>query len=238
MHTSRLSIDWAGTYQGTTPCADCPGIETTIILNEDTTYLWLSHYQDKGNNLFAKKGKFEWNEDGTTLTLTSRENKERLIRVGEDQLFLLDQNGESIRGELSDHDILKKVYFQQLPEAEDLLEVKKWVLVEIENDSNSQIDSMEQRPFLEFDTQKKRISGFAGCNRFFGQYSVEKDSTTQFSEIGATKKYCMDTMETEDLFLDVLRKCRYLKINKTMLIMEDRNHEKMAVFSKQNTKAK
>ncbi|MGM0376186.1 MAG: META domain-containing protein, partial [Bacteroidota bacterium] len=117
------------------------------------------------------------------------------------------------------------------PEAEDLLEDKKWVLVEIENDSTSQIDSMEQRPFLEFDTQKKRISGFAGCNRFFGQYSVEKDSTTQFSEMGATKKYCMDTMETEDLFLDVLRKCRYLKINKTMLIMEDRNHEKMAVFS-------
>ncbi|MGM0375936.1 MAG: copper resistance protein NlpE, partial [Bacteroidota bacterium] len=146
MHTSRLSIDWAGTYQGTTPCADCPGIETTVTLHHDETYLWLSHYQNKGNNLFVEKGKFEWNEDGNKLTLTSRDNKERLIQVGENQLFLLDQNGERIRGELSDHYILKKVSFQQLPEAEDLLEDKKWVLVEIENDSTSQIDSMEQRP--------------------------------------------------------------------------------------------
>lgn len=35
---SQTSLDWAGTYQGTTPCrtgepADCEGIQTVLILN-------------------------------------------------------------------------------------------------------------------------------------------------------------------------------------------------------------
>ncbi|MFO8001468.1 MAG: copper resistance protein NlpE N-terminal domain-containing protein [Marinilabilia sp.] len=238
MHTSRLSIDWPGTYLGTTPCADCPGIETTVTLHENGTYRWVSHYLDKGENLFIEKGKFKWNNDGNTISLTSEDEKERLIRVGENRIFMLDHRGERIRGELADYYTLEKVTFQQLPGAESLLENKRWVLTEMLKDSTHRVDSAQQRPFIEFDTQEKRISGFAGCNRFFGQYSVQNDSTIQFSEMGATKKYCMETMETEDLFFDVLSQCRYLRINKTILIMEDHDHEKMAVFKPLNSKSK
>ena len=28
MHTSQISLDWAGTYSGVLPCASCEGIET------------------------------------------------------------------------------------------------------------------------------------------------------------------------------------------------------------------
>ncbi|MDE5451088.1 copper resistance protein NlpE N-terminal domain-containing protein, partial [Elizabethkingia meningoseptica] len=31
-HNAQNSLDWAGTYEGTVPCADCPGIKTTITL--------------------------------------------------------------------------------------------------------------------------------------------------------------------------------------------------------------
>ena len=34
-HTSEMSLDWAGVYQGTLPCADCEGIETMIELKDD-----------------------------------------------------------------------------------------------------------------------------------------------------------------------------------------------------------
>ncbi|MFW5754572.1 MAG: copper resistance protein NlpE N-terminal domain-containing protein [Marinilabiliaceae bacterium] len=235
MHTSRMSIDWSGTYTGTTPCADCPGIETTVTLNEDKTYRWVSHYLEKGDNLFVEKGKFKWNKDGNTLSLTSEDEKERSIGVGENRIFMLDHRGERIRGELANHYTLEKVAFQQLPTAENLLENKRWVLAEILNDSTDRVDSVQERPFIEFDIQRKKISGFGGCNRFFGKYSIQNDSTIRFSEMGATKKHCKDAMETEDHFFDMLGKCRYLKISKTMLIMKDRDQEKMAVFQKQNT---
>src|SRR5690554_4133252 len=32
---SRTSLDWTGVYEGTTPCADCDGIKTTLRLNDD-----------------------------------------------------------------------------------------------------------------------------------------------------------------------------------------------------------
>ncbi len=35
---SLTSLDWAGTYQGILPCADCPGIKTQLVLNSDMTY--------------------------------------------------------------------------------------------------------------------------------------------------------------------------------------------------------
>jgi len=37
-HTSANSLDWAGVYRGVLPCADCPGIETTLRLATDSTY--------------------------------------------------------------------------------------------------------------------------------------------------------------------------------------------------------
>ena len=31
-HNAQNSLDWAGTYEATLPCADCPGIKTTVVL--------------------------------------------------------------------------------------------------------------------------------------------------------------------------------------------------------------
>ena len=31
-HNSRNALDWAGTYEGVLPCADCPGIQTRLSL--------------------------------------------------------------------------------------------------------------------------------------------------------------------------------------------------------------
>jgi len=221
----------AGTYQGTMPCADCRGIKTTIILNNNETYIWLSHYLDKDNNLFAEKGKFKWNEDDNILTLFTRKKQKRLFRIGENQLFILEHNRERIRGKLSEHYTLEKITFQQITEVENLLENKRWVLAEISNDSTDQLDAANQRPFIEFDTQRKRISGFAGCNRFFGQYSIQKGNTIQFSEIGATKKYCVNGMKLEGIFFEFLKKSRYLKLNETLLIIENFDHKKIIVFN-------
>ena len=37
-HTAEKVLDWDGTYKGFLPCASCPGILTTIKLNNDKTF--------------------------------------------------------------------------------------------------------------------------------------------------------------------------------------------------------
>jgi uncharacterized lipoprotein NlpE involved in copper resistance len=51
-HNSRNSLDWAGVYKGTLPCADCEGIQEEIRLNDDLTYEMVSTYLGKGENGF------------------------------------------------------------------------------------------------------------------------------------------------------------------------------------------
>ncbi|WP_435413384.1 META domain-containing protein [Psychroserpens mesophilus] len=44
---------------------------------------------------------------------------------------------------------------------------------------------------LEFDSKTNKVSGFAGCNRFFGTYTIEGNGIS-FSELGATRMMCQD----------------------------------------------
>ena len=37
-HTARNALDWPGSYEGTLPCADCPGIRTRLTLMKDGRY--------------------------------------------------------------------------------------------------------------------------------------------------------------------------------------------------------
>lgn len=41
--TANTAASYLGTYKGTLPAADCPGIETQLTVNADSTYELLSH---------------------------------------------------------------------------------------------------------------------------------------------------------------------------------------------------
>lgn len=45
------------------------------------------------------------------------------------------------------------------------------------------------KPNLHFNPSEKQISGFSGCNRYFGSYSISGDSLV-FDHIASTKKAC------------------------------------------------
>lgn len=71
-HTTENSLDWMGTYEGTLPCASCPGIETKLIINQDYTYSLEENYlgQEAGeNNDFKQEGVIEFSKDGSYITL-------------------------------------------------------------------------------------------------------------------------------------------------------------------------
>ncbi|HYQ56684.1 MAG TPA: copper resistance protein NlpE [Draconibacterium sp.] len=100
-------MDWAGTYEGVLPCADCTGIKTTIVLNNDNTYFKTSGYLDEEENVFDEKGTFEWNNTGSVITLI-HDSGSHQYQVGENKLILLDINGNKIAGDLAENYILRK----------------------------------------------------------------------------------------------------------------------------------
>lgn len=105
---SQVSLDWPGTYTGKIPCADCEGIDKTIVLNDDKTFSMTDDYLGKKEGQFQTAGTFEWDNAGSVVTLTDRNNGKTMIKVGENQLILLDQEGKENTGDLAEMYILTK----------------------------------------------------------------------------------------------------------------------------------
>lgn len=108
-HNSEDSLDWAGIYEGTTPCADCEGIKTVVELKNDKTYVLSQTYLGKpsGENEFNQTGSFAWNKDLNMIRMRT-ETGGFQFKVGENQLWMLDDKGKIIEGDLAENYILKK----------------------------------------------------------------------------------------------------------------------------------
>lgn len=108
-HTAKLSLDYHGTYHGVLPCADCPGIETTIHLHEDGTYEIIRKYLDRGDDaVFRSSGVFSWDARGFIITLEG-ETPPNQYFVAENHLRQRDIHGEEITGELASMYFLHKI---------------------------------------------------------------------------------------------------------------------------------
>ncbi|PRD49387.1 copper resistance protein NlpE [Sphingobacterium haloxyli] len=105
-HNSQNSVDWAGTYEATLPCADCPGIKTVLVLREDETFEMDREYLERDGK-FEDKGTFQWQNNGSVVHLKG-EDTDIKLKVGEHVLFQLDQEGNEITGDLAEHYRYKK----------------------------------------------------------------------------------------------------------------------------------
>lgn len=78
-----------------------------------------------------------------------------------------------------------------------------WTLRTIDDLTLNAQDFPDGLPTLELEMGKKRLSGFAGCNRYFGTFQLE-DHHLIFSEIGSTRMACPPTMNIENKLLEAL----------------------------------
>ncbi|WCC43943.1 copper resistance protein NlpE [Tenacibaculum finnmarkense] len=110
-HTSEISLDWNGTYHSFFPCASCPGILTTVKLNNDKTFEKSDLYLGTENGYFDSKGTFSFTKDGGKIILKSEkasENQTTLYAVKENKLILLDKDGQEAASEFAEMYTLKK----------------------------------------------------------------------------------------------------------------------------------
>ena len=93
-HNSRNAVDWAGTYEGVTPCADCPGIRMQLTLTPDGRFELGTQYLERQVAPQTASGHFSWNAAGNTITLEGA-GRGQQFRVGEGRLLQLDRDGSA-----------------------------------------------------------------------------------------------------------------------------------------------
>lgn len=77
---------------------------------------------------------------------------------------------------------------------------------------------------ISFDTIKQRVSGFSGCNRFFGNYKIDHKTIT-FDKIGSTRMLCEENANQIEMeFLQSLEKTTTFSFeNNTLKLYTDKN---------------
>lgn len=114
----------------------------------------------------------------------------------------------------------------------DGIEDTKWQLVELNNEPVSPLAG-EKRPHLLLDSTQKKVTGFAGCNNFFGGYEFDEDALT-FGPVGSTRMACPDlqlSLETE--FLNALAQTNKWEIKNEALFLLDEEYV-LAQFTKED----
>lgn len=212
---SQNSLDWPGSYQGILPCADCIGIETVITLNSDDTYKVITSYSGKGEGeVFEEIGTFTWTADGGAVLLKNVEGEKfRTLKVGENKLLWLDDNGKVITGDLADKYILNKV-------DSELVE-KYWKLIELFGKPLEEGD-VTKDAYITLRALGNRVNGNLGCNTFFGTYEQKGKNQIRFSKIGSTMMMCLN-MDVENKMKDVLAQAdNYYAKNDTLILNKAR----------------
>lgn len=83
----------------------------------------------------------------------------------------------------------------------------EWKLVKIHAED---LASVNPSITLSLDDSQKKVSGFAGCNRFFGGYELNQ-SMLKFSNMGSTKMFCEDKSALEDKYFKALGEVQSFK---------------------------
>ena len=203
-HNSANSLDWQGTYKGTLPCADCPGILTELKLNNDNTYILKTKYMGKDSIAQEETGNFSWNKEGNTITLTTARNRSGQYLVAENKITQLDRSGNKITGVLAENYVLTKQANNMESGKKSNAELVEtyWKLTEIMGKPVTSPAGVREMHII-LKKQDNRIQGFAGCNNMIGTYELRDGNFISFKGIASTKMACPD-MSIENQLTDVL----------------------------------
>ncbi|MBS1746098.1 MAG: copper resistance protein NlpE N-terminal domain-containing protein [Bacteroidetes bacterium] len=108
--TLMSPVTTAEHYSGTIPCADCEGIDVSIQLNSDSTFIINTVY--KGSRADSLDNKYKliglWRLYGDTLHLTDANGVLTKYIKMDTALIQLDNNGKLITGPLASMYVLHK----------------------------------------------------------------------------------------------------------------------------------
>ncbi|NDV46795.1 META domain-containing protein [Paludibacter sp. 221] len=218
---SNNSLDWNGIYTGVVPCADCEGIQTTIVLNLNNSYELRTKYLGKNTEEYVKTGTFEWNKEGNEITLSGIDKNEAPSKymVGENKLVQLDTKGKRMESATEPNYTLAK--------ASDIIE-KYWKLIEVNGKEVKTSENQAKEAHFILKLENNRVNGNGGCNSFFGTYVIKNGNRISFSQMGSTMMACLN-METESQFMRALEMTDNYTVNGDTLSL---NRARMAPLAR------
>jgi len=105
--STQVTRTVSGMYEGVLPCADCPGIETTVAFNEDATVSKTILYQDRDKTSETEKG--NWKLNGPYVEVTFADNQKEFYLIKTDStIAVLDQDKKEVQSDLASYYILSK----------------------------------------------------------------------------------------------------------------------------------
>jgi heat shock protein HslJ len=207
MHTSRNSLDWAGTYEGLLPCADCAGIHTQLTLAQDGSFEIVARRLVRGAAPSAERGQFTWEPAGNVIVLGTAGAEQRFA-VGEGRLLRLEA-GQTQPAWNSSENVLP-----QSPVAghgtrqglAEVLEDHRWLLVNAADASNQRLDALfpdPERSFA-FEFAESRLHVQGGCNGLRGAFQVNADEMLEVTGGMSTMMACAPPLMAADTALAAL----------------------------------
>lgn len=106
--TTENALDWAGSYAGTLPCADCEGIKVELELDHDKTYELKETYLGKADHSIETKGTFQFDAKNSTQIILDEKAQSRRFFIGEGFAEARALDGSEIDGNLKQHYKLTK----------------------------------------------------------------------------------------------------------------------------------
>jgi heat shock protein HslJ/uncharacterized lipoprotein NlpE involved in copper resistance len=215
-HNSRNAIDWAGTYEGVTPCADCPGIRMRLSLQPDGRFALSTRYLDRQVAPQTVVGAFTWNSAGDTVTLEG-DGGGRQFRVGEGRLLLLDRDGgEPSWGAPNRVLTLQPAADSSTPAPEPPrrnadaslaheLQDHRWTLQTAIDADGKPLDALlvPGHPFvIHLDGERIGIQG--GCNQLSGSWRLDPGNQLKVGPLASTMKACEAPLMAADKAMSLL----------------------------------
>lgn len=107
--TAAIDTSYCGTYRGTLPAADCPGIKTVLTISSDNTYSLSSDYVGKKDGQFVTSGVYHM-RDGKLIELVTPSSGEKTYYKVKDSksVVMTDSLGNEPEGETAKLYVLTK----------------------------------------------------------------------------------------------------------------------------------
>lgn len=99
----------SGTYEGTLPAADCPGIKTVLTIKADSTYQLQQDYIDKKNGHDEASGVFKVLDGKVLMLIRPSSGEQTYYKVKDNNsIVMTDSLGVEPEGETAKLYVLKK----------------------------------------------------------------------------------------------------------------------------------
>jgi heat shock protein HslJ len=205
VHNSRNSLDWAGTYEGVLPCADCLGTKTRLTLNQDGSYRLVTQPQGSQKAEKSVTGIFTWQPSGNAITLDERGGRQQ-FSVGEGRLILLRPEGGASQSTATSLVLTLAAPAPHSGDLEQQLVRYRWTLDSATDANNRRIAGLpagQDRPVV-LNFADSWLSVLGPCNRLFAGYQVTATNQLSVNVRASTKRACDPALMQADSALSIL----------------------------------